>query len=237
VNQEFTFVSHPLRATPQCRSWSTTTSPHGRAQGARAARRRPECIEPLWRRGACPTGAPVLPDRTPVGRGSGLPRRAMGYRRDADLCPRRGRSWPAPAGWVTTEWPAVRVDARGGGRGHRAGMPLRSLCLAQRRELRGRQYGLAHQLAQRALLRAAGGRRGEHVFGRLRMASDGTRTLRGSVRQMARIWLYDAQSGRRNLQPILQNAGSGEPAAWGATARPERTRRRPSCAPCRPPHR
>jgi hypothetical protein len=159
------------------------------AQGARAARRRPECVEPLWRRSACPTGAPVLPDRTPAGGVSGLPRRAMGYRRDADLGPRRGRSRPAPAGGVTTEWPAVRVDARGGGRGHRAGVPLRSLCLTQRRELRGRLYGLAHQLAQRALLRAAGGRRGEHVFGRLRRGSDGTRTLRSSVRQMARIWL------------------------------------------------
>ena len=47
------------------------------------------------------------------------PRRAMGYRRDADLCARRGRSWPAPAR-VTTEWPAVRVLARGGGGGGRA---------------------------------------------------------------------------------------------------------------------
>jgi len=138
------------------------------------------------------------------GRVSGLPRRAMGYRRDADLCPRRGRSRPAPAGGVTTEWPAVRVDARGGGRGHRADLPLRNLCLTQRRELRGRVNGLAHQLAQRALLRAAGGRRGEHVFGRLRTASDGTRTLRGSVRQMPRIWLSAAQFGARNLQSILQ---------------------------------
>jgi hypothetical protein len=127
------------------------------------------------------------------GRVSGPLRRAMGYRRRADLGPRRDRSWSASAG-VTTEWPAVRVHARGGGGGHPAGFPRGSLCLAQRRELRGRLHSLAHQLAERALLRAAGGRRGEHVFGRLRMASDGTRTLRGSVPQLPRIWLCAARS-------------------------------------------
>jgi len=182
VNQRFTFVSHP--SMPRL------------ITAVRSAR--PKALEP-------PAGGPsalslVAPKRLPDrrarpprpdagGRLSGLPRRAMGYRRDADLGPRRGRSRPAPAGGVTTEWPAVRVDARGGGRGDRAAMPLRSLCLTQRRELRGRLNGLAHQLAQRALLRAAGGRRGEHVFVRLRLVSDGTRTVRRSVRQIARIWL------------------------------------------------
>lgn len=121
----------------------------------------------------CSTGAPVLPDRTPAGGWSGAPCRLMGDRRDADLRARHWRTWPAPAR-VTTEWPAVRVIARGGG-GDPDGNELRSLCLTQRRELRGRVDGRAHQLAERALPRAAGGRRGEHVFGRLGRGSDGTR--------------------------------------------------------------
>jgi hypothetical protein len=166
------------------------------AQGARAALGRPECVELQPGRRARP------PRPGAGGRLSGPPRRAMGYRRDADLRPWRGRSRPAPAG-VTTEWPAVRVYARGGGGGSQAGDPLRRLCLTQRRELRGRLNSLAHQLAERALLRAAGGRRGEHVFGRLRVVSDGTRTLRSSVRDPARIWLWTAQFARRNLQSIL----------------------------------
>jgi hypothetical protein len=180
----------------------TSTPPAPTAQGARAARRRPECIELLapWR----------LPDRRARpprpgagGRVSGLPRRAMGYRRDADLGPSRDRSRPAPSG-VTTEWPAVRVHARGGG-GGRAGIPLQSLCLTQRRELRGRVHSRAHQLAERALLRAACGRRGEHVFGRLRSGSDGTCTLRSSVCRMPRIWLQSARCGHARVQAILQS--------------------------------
>src|SRR2546423_1144911 len=71
----------------------------------------------------------------------------------------------------------------------RAGSPLGNLCLTQRRERRGRVHSLAHQLAERALLRAACGRRGEHVFGRLRGPSDGTRTLRRSMCDSARVWL------------------------------------------------
>jgi hypothetical protein len=144
------------------------------------------------------------------GRVSGPLRRAMGYRRDADLGPRRDLSWPASAG-VTTKWPAVRVHARGGGGGHPAGFPLGRLCLTQRRELRGRLNSLAHQLAERAFLRAAGGRRGEHVFGRLRVPSDGTRTLRSSVRQPAHIWLWSAEFGHRFLQPILHPLVPGGP--------------------------
>jgi hypothetical protein len=121
---------------------------------------------------------------------SGAPRRLMGYRRDADLCAWRDLSWPAPAR-VTTGWPAVRVLARGGGVG-----PVWGLCLTQRRERGGRVYGLAHQLAQRALPRAAGDRRGEHVFGRLGTGSDGTRNVRRSDHHSARIWLWAAIHGR-----------------------------------------
>src|SRR5919199_2652171 len=124
------------------------------------------------------------------------------YRRDADLGPRRDRSRPAPSG-VTTEWPAVRVHARGGG-GLPAGIPLGNRCLAQRRERRGRVHSLTHQLAERALLRAACGRRGEHVFGRLRRPSDGMRTLRTSVCAWARIWLKTDEFEPVLLQSKLQ---------------------------------
>jgi hypothetical protein len=219
----------------------TFTGRTPRRRNRAPGRRGPKALEPpvggpsalsLWRRGACPTGAPVLPDRAPAGGVSGPPRRAMGwYRRDADLGPRRDRSRPAPSG-MTTEWPAVRVHARGGG-GLRAGFPLRSLCLAQRRERRGRVHGLTHQLAERALLRAACGRRGEHVFGRLRRGSDGTRTLRTSVCGMPRIRLYTAKWRADFLQSKLQ----GRPATRAASGRPTRTRRRPWCGPCRRRHR
>src|SRR5436190_1433080 len=102
---------------------------------------------------------------------------------------------------------------------------LGPLCLTQCRELRSRLNGLAHQLAERALLRAAGGRRGEHVFGRLRMGSDGTRTLRRSVRRTSRIWLWSAQSRGRFLQPILHEGERGpDPVGWPwrPLPRPER---------------
>ena len=102
--------------------------------------RRPECVGAV-----CPTGAPVLPDRAPVGGWSGAPCRLMGNRRDADLCAWRARIGSPPAR-VTTEWPAVRVHARGGGGGPGQN-PLRSLCLTQRRELRGRVDSRTHQLA------------------------------------------------------------------------------------------
>jgi hypothetical protein len=168
------------------------------AQGARAASRRPECVELLPDRRARP------PRPGAGGRVSGPRRRAMGYRRDADLGPRRDRSRSAPAG-VTTEWPAVRVHARGGGGGLPAGQcPVGRLCLTQRRELRGRLHGLAHQLAERALMRAACGRRGEHVFGRLRVGSDGMWTSRNRVAHRVFIWLCAAQFDRNLLQAILQ---------------------------------
>ncbi len=203
---------------------SDVKAPDDPARGPRSPE--PRGLAPSARRGPRRSGRPwatrvrwslVAPWRLPGrrarpprpgagGRVSGPRCRAMGYRRYADLGPRRGRSRPAPAG-VTTEWPAVRVDARGGGGGHPAGffIPRRRLCLTQRRELRGRLHSLAHQLAERALLRAAGGRRGEHVFGRLRLGSDGTRSVGASVRQTARIWLWSWEIRGCQLQAILQN--------------------------------
>jgi hypothetical protein len=121
---------------------------------------------------------------------SGVPGRLMDYRRDADLRARCWRARPPPAR-VTTQWPAVRVFACGGGVGPGRNA-LRSLCLTQRCELGGRVDGRAHQLAQRALSRAAGGRRGEHVFVRLGRGSDGTLALRPGRCRMRRFWLWDA---------------------------------------------
>src|SRR3954471_6113493 len=61
---------------------------------------------------------------------------------------------------------AMRVSGRGGGRGTRGG-------LTQRDELQGRIHGPAHQLAERALVRATVGHQGEHVFARLCGRPDG----------------------------------------------------------------
>src|SRR4051794_16505487 len=61
---------------------------------------------------------------------------------------------------------AMRVPGRGGERGTRG-------CLSQRDELQGRIHGPAHQLAERALVRATVGHQGEHVFVRLWGGSDG----------------------------------------------------------------
>ena len=158
---------------------------------------------------------------------SGAPCRLMGYRRDADLCAWRDLSWPAPAR-VTIGWPAVRVLARGGGGG-----PVWGLCLTQRRERGGRVYGLAHQLAQRALPRAAGDRRGEHVFGRLGTGSDGTRNVRRSDHHSARIWLWAAIRGRDGCNRSCTDGFRGRhDAGWahddrrGATTRRGARRRR-----------
>jgi hypothetical protein len=156
---------------------------------------------------SCPAARPSSQTGRRRAAWSGVSCRVMGYRRDADLCAWRDLSWPAPAR-VTTEWPAVRMLARGGGGGPGLN-PLRVLCLTQRRERRGRVYGLAHQLAQRALLRAAGGRLGEHVFGRLGGGSDGTRNVRKSTPRAARIWLQSADSDARTLQAILHALDRG----------------------------
>ena len=119
------------------------------------------------------------------------PCRAMN-RRDADLCAGRRLSWAAPARGAT-DLPAVRVLGAGGGgrrpfcdgrRRCRGGLLDEALrrCLTQRGERQRRVHGVAHQRCERALLRAAGcGCGGEHVFGKLRPASDGSRELRGRL--------------------------------------------------------
>jgi hypothetical protein len=185
------------------------------APSARAARRRPKCVGAF---GAV-SPAPARPARPSSQTGrrwagwSGAPCRLMGYRRDADLCAWRDRSWSAHAR-ATIEWPAVRVLARGGGGDPGLNLP-RTLCLTQRRERDGRVDGLAHQFAERTLLRAARDRLGEHVFGRLGRGSDGTRDVRKATRWMARIWLQTAESARQKLQAILH-----EPRGAGATHDP-----------------
>ncbi len=70
-------------------------------QGARTARRRPESVGASWRSKRRPDRRARPPRPGAGGRVSGPRCRAMGYRRYADLGPRRGRSRPAPAG-VTT---------------------------------------------------------------------------------------------------------------------------------------
>ena len=168
-------------------------------------------LQALGPPGGGPRALELSPDRLPRpprpgagGRVSVAPRRVMGDRRDADLCAPCRRSRPAGAR-VTTEWPAVRVLARGGGGGPEL-TALRSLCLTQRRERCGRVDGAAHQLAERALLRAARGRRGEHVFARLGRPSDGTRTLRVTARPVAWIWLKNAALSPPGVQWILHRA-------------------------------
>jgi hypothetical protein len=208
-------VRHAKRPISSCTRRGPLTRP---VQGARAARDGDPSALELYARPASPSSQ--------TGRRwagwSGAPGRPMGYRRDADLSAWRGRTWPAPAR-VTTEWPAVRVDARGGG-AHPGRYALRCLCLAQRCELRGRVDSRAHQLAERALRRAAGGRRGEHVFGRLGRASDGTGNVRQSMSRPPRIRLHRAESASKRLQAILHGAPTGSlPAAWstcGSSRRP-----------------
>ena len=130
-------------------------------------------------------------------------RRVMDDRRGADLCACPDGSRPADA-LRTTQGPAVRVDGRGGGlRG--LDRPRGGGCLTQRRELDGRVDGPAHQLAERALVRAACGRWGEHVFVKLRSPSDGTRGGGGGDCPGPRIWLYAGLRGA----PICKGSCTG----------------------------
>ena len=142
---------------------------------------------------------PGSPGRRAAARGSAsradprlvAPCRAMN-RRDADLCAGRDPSGAAPAR-SATDLPAMRVLGRGGGgrplgigrrrrRRRPGGCLRRRRCLTQRRERQRRVDGATHQLSEGALGRAAGGQRGEHVFGKLRVRSDGTgvRTFRAA---------------------------------------------------------
>lgn len=82
----------------------------------------------------------------------------------------------------------MRVLVHGGG-ARLAPVRREERGLTQCRELDGRSYGLAHLLAERALLRATSGHRGEHVFEKLRRASDGTRSERASLCRSRQIWL------------------------------------------------
>ena len=132
------------------------------------------------------------------GQGRSVPAcRVMGDRRDADLGARAAHAGPARA-HTTTEWPAVRVLGRGGGGpGLPRGRPGR--CLAQRGELQRRVDGASHQLAKRALGRAAWCRRGwEHVFVRLGRGSDGTGWTGRPAAPSPPIPLWRADRGPRS---------------------------------------
>src|SRR3954447_1787905 len=78
---------------------------------------------------------------------------------------------------MTIDGSAVGVLGRGGDM-RPGGRPGRG-CLTQRGQLERRIYGAPHQVAERALRRATGDRRGEHVFGKLRVGSDGNGRLQG----------------------------------------------------------
>jgi hypothetical protein len=176
-------------------------------------------------------GRPARPPRAGAGgRGvSGAPCRAMN-RRDADLGARADHPWPARAQVMTVQLSAMRVLVHGGGR-RLAPWWRGERCLTQGRELDGRSYGLAHLLAERALLRATGGHRGEHVFGNLCASPDGT-PHRPAVFVPVRAHLaLERAFARSSLQPILQPPPKGCPS--GLSDRRASTRCRPSCGPSR----
>ena len=79
---------------------------------------------------------------------------------------------------MTIDASAVRMLGRGGGTGRPWGRPGRG-CLAQRGELERCFHSAPHQLAERALGRATGDRRGEHAFVKLGLGSDGSDVLQG----------------------------------------------------------
>ena len=141
--------------------------------------------------------------------------RAMN-RRDAGLRPRRDPS--GATRWRgATDLPAMRVSGAGGGRSRLRGSSrsrCRGLleeaarrCLTQRGELQRRVDGATHQLAERALLRAARcGQRGEHVFGKLRSGSDGIAHVAGS---------NPVRFPRNRSRPRLRPPGSATDLAEG----------------------
>ena len=141
-------------------------------------------------------------------------------RRDTDLSARRDHPWSTRARGATDR-PAVRVLARrGGGRRRRHTAGGRG-CLTQGGELEGRADGPPQQLAQRAL---GGGpavdRRGEHVFGKLRIGADGTVAPR-------RTRVPNGGAARNRLQRILR----------GGRRRPRARRARPAGRPAEVPGR
>ena len=104
------------------------------------------------------------------------------HRHAADLHARPRGSGAARAR-LTGDSSSVRVRDGGGGRpatAHRNRPGSRSLegrgaerCLAQRRELECCSQSTAHQLAERASVRATCRQHREHVFGKVRARSDG----------------------------------------------------------------
>jgi hypothetical protein len=116
--------------------------------------------------------------------GSGPP--LPGERRAADLGTLADRPRSARA-LVTIETSAMRVLGRGGGGRRPGGGRPGRMCLAQRGELERRIHGAPHQLAERALGLSTDDRRGEHVFGKLRVGSDGRGGLQGFLQRPAAI--------------------------------------------------
>jgi hypothetical protein len=208
----------------------------GAPHGSRAARRRPEG-DGAWC--ACPAGGgrPSHRSSRPAGGDLGgaahgratwaAPCRAMN-RRDADLCAGRDLSWATPAR-DATDLPAVGMSGGGGGgsrplgsgrsrwRGPRGAVLRR--CLTQRGELQRRVDGAAQQLAERALVRTAGGQRGEHVFEKLRRRSDGTAANSG---------IAPSDLGRSALRRRIARRPAATDLA-GRPRKPRRVRSRPWC--------
>src|SRR3954452_22894970 len=124
-----------------------------------------------------------------------------------------------------TEVPAMRVHGPGGGAA--AGLPARQRCLTQGGELHGRTNGLSHQLAKRALSRAAGGHRGEHVFVKLRSRSDGNAEVANSRKaDRARFGsgtCVRARGAASDLAGVSGRARSAPQLSVTAQVRPSRT--------------
>ena len=104
----------------------------------------------------------------------------------------------------------MRVLGRGGGTGRPRGRPGRG-CLAQRGELERRVNGAPHQLAERALGRATGDRRGEHAFVKLRRRSDGN----GSLQAILQRLLASPQRLRGRPESCARRRPVGSP-PWAA---------------------
>jgi hypothetical protein len=153
-----------------------------------------------------PSRAPVLPDRgrPAEAKASGRAAPAGEDRRGARLRARGRHACPAGAR-STSQGPPVRVLVTGGRR-RRARLRRREVGLTQGRELERRAYGAPHQLAERAL-RLAGGRWGEHVFGKLRFRSDGNAASdRRTSRTPQRFRGVEPRTGVRACKPSCRVA-------------------------------
>ena len=189
-----------LRAAPTGGSRSLN-GVEGGARAAPVSRSGPTRLQMSQPAGACPSS------QTGRRRSARPCSATRGHGRGADLRARRDHPRPARAD-PTIERPAVRVR-RGGGRHGPRVRP--GGCLAQRGELDGRVHGRTHQLAERALVRSADRRGGEHVFVKLGRRPDGTARRARPPRGRAALF------------------GSAPPTGRGAVAR-ELARRRLSKA-------